>query len=213
MKKDKCIRWRTQPIACFDAVQPLPAAPGDALLPAALQPGASPKSVSCKASNYAVRKDTGRICKICAVRKNTHAKTCKQCGQKRHTQSFKSCAVRQDTHTAWNYCGQKRHTSEASNFVRSEKTHMQNDTTAAAKPRLLWSHMLALTTGRHVTTQNQKKLSSSPSHILCNSSGVFPKVKSNWVASSSLISAKAAASNFSCRIRSILSSSSLTQSP
>jgi hypothetical protein len=87
--------------------------------------------------------------------KNTHAKTCKQCGQKRHTQSFKSCAVRQDTHTAWNYCGQKRHTSEAANFLRSEKRHMQNDTTTAAKPRLLWSHMLALTTGRHVTTQNQ----------------------------------------------------------
>ena len=75
--------------------------------------------------------------------------------EKTHTQSFKSCAVRQDTHTAWNYCGQKRHTSEASNFLRSEKTHMQNDTTTAAKPRLLWSHMLALTTGRHVTTQNQ----------------------------------------------------------
>ena len=150
---------------------------------------------------------------LCGQKKHTRENLQTVRSEKTHTQSFKSCAVRQDTHTAWNYCGQKRHTSEASNFVRSEKTHMQNDTTAAAKPRLLWSHMLALTTGRHVTTQNQKKLSSSPSHILCNSSGVFPKVKSNWVASSSLISAKAAASNFSCRIRSILSSSSLTQSP
>ena len=282
LHKNKCTRWRTQPLACLHAVQPLPAAPGDALLPAALQPCASPKSVvqgfkllQSGQTHATLQKLCGQkkhtrenlapvrsekthtqSFESCAVRKDTHAKSGHQCGQKRHThtQSFESCAVRKDTHAkSWHQCGQKRHThatlncvhTKASKFLRSadrgdtwkycgqsgtiavrkdtqarlqilcgQKRHECKTTLLrTAKPTLLWSHVLALTTGRHVTTQNQKNSSSSPSHILCNSSGVFPKVKSNWAASSSLISAKAAASNFSWRSRSILSSSSLTPSP
>ena len=261
-------------------MQPLPAAPGDALLPAALQPGASPKSVVQGFKLLQSGQTHATLQKLCGQKKHTRENLAPVRSEKTHTQSFESCAVRKDTHAkSWHQCGQKRHTHKASKVVRSEKTHTrkagtsavrkdthatlncvhtkaskflrsadrgdtwkycgQSGTTAVrkdtqarlqilcgqkrheckttllrtAKPTLLWSHVLALTTGRHVTTQNQKNSSSSPSHILCNSSGVFPKVKSNWAASSSLISAKAAASNFSWRSRSILSSSSLTPSP
>ena len=269
------------PLLAFMRCSPSPLHPVTPSSPRLCSP-APPRRVSCKASNYCSPDRHTQHFKSCAVRKNTHAKTWHQCGQKRHThkaskvvrsekthtrkagtsavrkdthtQSFESCAVRKDTHAkSWHQCGQKRHThatlncvhTKASKFLRSADrgdtwkycgqsgtTAVRKDTQArlqilcgqkrheckttllrTAKPTLLWSHVLALTTGRHVTTQNQKNSSSSPSHILCNSSGVFPKVKSNWAASSSLISAKAAASNFSWRSRSILSSSSLTPSP
>ena len=131
-----------------------------------------------------------------AVRRNTHAgrqpmepADAPSCGQKKHTRwpatnatvPMRHRAVRKNTHAGKQpmekadapSCGQKKHTRWPA-------------TTGKCGCAIVWSgetHTLAgneCTCGcaiAHVNIQNQKKSSSSPSHILCNSSGVFPKVK------------------------------------
>ena len=113
----------------------------------------------------------------CAVRKDTHAKSWHQCGQKRHTHAilksvhtkaskFLRSADRGDT---WKYCGQSGTTAVRKDtqsqarlqILCGQKRHECKTTLLrTATPTLPWSHVLALTTGRHVTTQNQKNSSS-----------------------------------------------------
>ena len=110
-------------------------------------------------------------------------------------------AVRRNTHVGKQpmekadapSCGQKKHTRWPATtgkcgcaIVWSGETHTLAGNECTCGCAIVWSgetHTLAgneCTCGCaivHGYVQNQKKSSSSPSHILCNSSGVFPKVK------------------------------------
>ena len=89
-------------------VQPLPAAPGDALHPTAFRPGASPqnhrynrlKSASCKGSKHST-------VTACAARHTLKASRSRSCDQKRHTQPTLHGTKKKEASRS---CDQKRHT-------------------------------------------------------------------------------------------------------